>query len=86
MVTWYSTDITMQYLIYYDKKDGSGCRAYSNPVNYVQGTFVKMGLDNNNACLVKYTVKNNNNKSNESKKFNSKKSIIQFTALIITFP
>ena len=50
----------MQYLIYYDKKDGSGCRANSNPVNYVQGTFVKMGLDNNNACLVKYTVKNNN--------------------------
>ena len=30
MITWYSSDVKVYYLLYWDKQDGEGCRANPN--------------------------------------------------------
>ena len=58
-VTWYSSDVNAQFQMYYDQGNFD-CRAEYNVNDYPMGFDVVLGSDNDNACLVKYIITNDN--------------------------
>lgn len=67
-LTWYSSDISVYYLLYWDKEDGEGCRAnptdemtpYTQGWPWEMGTTDPTGFNEGVLCLVKYLVDNDN--------------------------
>ena len=59
-VTWYSESVSAEYHMYYDQGNFD-CRANLSSVDpYPNGLDVILGADNDNACLVKFILKNEN--------------------------
>ena len=61
-MTWYSSDITVNYQLSFDNGDGSSCRAPDPRMeSYKSGTPFEIGSNaTDGACLVKYQINNAN--------------------------
>ena len=67
-LTWYSSDISAEYQMYWDNNDGQGCRAEGQFIPYPHDTQIIMGeqpmrnnvIDSRIACLVKFQIDNRN--------------------------
>ena len=67
-LTWYSSDISAQYQMYWDNSDGQGCRADGQFIDYPHDKQIIMGeqplqngvRDERIACLVKFQIDNQN--------------------------
>ena len=58
-LTWYSSDVSAKYQMYFDQGNFD-CRPRYQVEDYPIDFPVVLGPDNNNACLVKFIVKNKN--------------------------
>ena len=63
-VSWYSSDISAKYLMFYDNNDGAQCRKDPNGlVDYDNGYPIDLGKTSEffpNSCMVLYEVTNKN--------------------------
>ena len=67
-ITWYSSDIKLYYLRYWDAQDGEGCRAnpgeeltpYTKGQPWEIGSLDPTGFNEGTLCLVKYMIDNDN--------------------------
>ena len=67
-ITWYSSDIKLYYLHYWDAQDGEGCRAnpsdemqpYIKGAPWIIGDVDGTGFNEGTLCLVKYMIDNDN--------------------------
>ena len=68
MLAWYSSDIKVYYMLYWDKDDGENCRAspnaefkeYKKNTPFIMGQKDQRGSTDGALCLVKYMVDNDN--------------------------
>ena len=59
-VIWYSESVAAEYQMYFDQNNFD-CRADPSGIDpYLNGTDVILGPENDNACLVKFILKNEN--------------------------
>ena len=68
MLEWYSSDIKVYYMLYWDKLDGEGCRAnpseefseYSKGSPWFMGDTDPTGFNEGILCITKYMIDNDN--------------------------
>ena len=71
-IDWYSSDISSRYMLFFDYKDGQGCRSDNVWNTYTRNQQFYMGVQpsvngspilRRELCLVKYEMTNENKKS-----------------------